>query len=281
MYSVDYDFSVPYITVNSPLSGQLGNQFFQVNLAIQIAIALDSTVLVSKNDVLSLCRESKIFKKQYLGGFKLRKVYRLPREYILSEDTASIISLCRSVLSLGKILEIPSGILGDVFYKFLQVEPRELFKPKSSYLFSSDKQNEPHNRVALHFRGGDFQSWKPSYVMDAAFYRKVLEHLDLPAEYVDLYTDDTNHPTVIELKKLDMVGAIYCSKDFGVDFWKLSQYRTIVISPSTFAVWASILGVRKSIYYNKNWFLRDVSHETFWRKFTENQGNLADRVIGI
>jgi hypothetical protein len=272
---------MPYITVKSPLSGQLGNQFFQVNLAVQIAKILDSKVRIAENNVLSLCEKSQLFEKKSLGSLRFRKVYSISKEYILNEDTTSIISLCRSVLSRGKILEFPSGMLGEVFHKFLRVQPRDIFKPKIDYRFSPDENSDSGNRVALHFRGADFQSWNPSYVMETTFYLRALEYLNLSSEYVDLYTDDTAHPTVIDLKRLNVVGEIYCNKDFGIDFWKLSQYRTIVISPSTFAVWASILGVRKSIYYDKNWFLRDVSNETFWRNFTENQGNLMDKIIGI
>lgn len=268
---------MPYLTIKDPLTGRLGNQLFQVNFALQIATKIQVPLMIKKSEVLKM---SNLRVGLASGrGLKLQKAQILDKNFILEQDTETIYSRCLSIISEGRIAVLPAGILGEVFFKFLCESPRNLFNPRKHLISSEGEKQNSLKKVALHFRGGDFSDWKPSYVMDYKFYVRVLERLNFPSSQVDLFTDDPRHPTVIRLKTEMKVGRVINSNNPHRDFWALSNYGIIVISPSTFSVWAALLGCSKDVIYNGKWYENEGAKEAFWPLFIENNQGLARKLL--
>jgi hypothetical protein len=272
---------VSFIRLEQPLSGGLGNQFFQVNFVLQIREILNCEIDIPKNKVFEICDQSKldIGRKPTLNRFA--KVFRISREFVIGEEASTLVNFCADKISSGIALQIPSGILGEVFYKFLSTDPRRMFYPELKYHKDLSENKVDSSRVAFHFRGTDFHDWKPEYVLDIAYYRRALKQLNLSPETTDLFTDDPLHPTVLQLKDEGIVGRVISRADHGSDFWNLANYETLVISPSTFAVWACLLGTHKTVIYDTNWFAKEGQKELFWKRFLKNSDHLMKDVVGI
>jgi len=270
---------MPCLTIENPLIGGLGNQLFQVNFASQIATRIQVPLMIKKSEVLKM---SNLRVELASGlGLKLRKMQILDKNFILQQDSETIYSRCLSIVSEGRIAVLPAGILGEVFFKFLCENPRNIFNPRKHLVSSDGEKQNSLKKVALHFRGGDFSAWKPSYVMDYQFYVRVLERLNLPSSQVDLFTDDPSHPTVIRLKTEMKVGRVIHSNNPHRDFWAMSNYGTLVISPSTFSVWAALLGCSKDVIYNGKWYESEGAKEVFWPKFIENDQGFAKKLLSM
>ena len=270
---------MPYLTIKEPLIGRLGNQLFQVNFASQIATRIKVPLKMRKNEVLKL---SNLNVELSSGlGLKPKKMQFLDRRFILEQDAETIYGLCISIIQENRVIALPSGMLGEVFFKFLLEIPRNLFVPRKHLNSSDEEKLISSHRVALHFRGGDFSAWKPSYVMDYEFYARVLKEQDIPCDQIDLFTDDPAHPTVTRLKTELKVGKVISSNNQYRDFWAMSNYGTLVISPSTFSVWASLLGCPKKVIYNGNWYESEGVKEVFWSKFIETNHGFTKKMLAV
>ena len=252
---------MPYLTIKEPLIGRLGNQLFQVNFASQIATRIKVPLKMRKNEVLKL---SNLNVELSSGlGLKPKKMQFLDRRFILEQDAETIYGLCISIIQENRVIALPSGMLGEVFFKFLLESPRNLFVPRKHLNSSDEEKLISSHRVALHFRGGD------------------LKEQDIPCDQIDLFTDDPAHPTVTRLKTELKVGKVISSNNQYRDFWAMSNYGTLVISPSTFSVWASLLGCPKKVIYNGNWYESEGVKEVFWSKFIETNHGFTKKMLAV
>lgn len=262
-----------------PLSGRLGNQLFQFNFGLQIARSIGVQFNLSNNDVFEMCTIPNHFSKRlYL---RPRKVQTLDKSSILRHKADFIYESCLKIIESGKTVSLPSGILGEVFFKFFAVNPRDVFIPRMEFSKIENINQDFRNRVALHFRGSDFASWRPSYVMDYDFYIRAIRFMNVSSKEVDLFTDDPEHPTVVRLISDGVVDNVVSSSNGFRDFWTMSNYGSLVISPSTFAVWASMLGKAEKIVYNKNWYARDGIKEIFWQNYVNNLFEITGNLVGV
>ena len=169
-------------------------------------------------------------------------------------------------LKFNFILKPP--LLGDHFFSFLDDLNIEL---KSKY--STGRIKESCFNVAIHFRGGDFKIWDKNSILEIEYYQRSLDYVLSENKNIELfvYTDDPKLESYIKfldylkLKKLTYyIG--HLDNHFIYDFKEISECDCIISSPSTFCIWASVLGnKKKSIIHSEKWVNYRVNkYDKFW-----------------
>ena len=268
-----------YVTLKDPLRGRLGNQLFQVNFAAQIASKLNVPLRLGKTSVNQLCEKSNYAQGKY--AFRSKPNLILNREYFLQSSTEEVIDFCLNAVDSGRNIELPSSMLGEVFFDYLFVDPKSLFTPNRRISLPNDSNFKDYDRIAMHFRGSDFQDWNSNYVMEYEYYCRVSKELNINGTRIDLFTDDPQHSTVIALYRNGIVSRIIHSRNYFEDFWQLSKYPTLVASPSTFPLWSAILGQTKLLIYDKNWYQNYGVKEVFWKQFLTCKNLLMPSINAI
>ena len=177
-------------------------------------------------------------------------------------------------LKFNYILKPP--LLGDHFFSFIN----ELdFEIKNK--FSVGRIDDSFFNVAIHFRGGDFKSWDKNSILDIEYYQRGLDYVFKEHENIKLfvYTDDpklesyTKFLDFLKMKQLTFSTG-HLDKHFIYDFKEISECDCIISSPSTFCIWASVLGnKRKSIIHSEKWVnYRVNSSDKFWRNMKDLGG---------
>ena len=160
-------------------------------------------------------------------------------------------------------------VLGNNLFDFIDIEIG--FRIKSN--FNSSRLNKQKNNVAIHFRGTDFSEWDKNSILNSKYYIDSLTDIIKKNKdsYFILYTDDLSLKSFNDVKKFLENNMIDFSlgrlKDhFMFDFAEISECNSIISSPSTFCIWASLLGQKnKVIYHSKKWIeYRVRNNDTFW-----------------
>jgi len=264
-----------YLTIESPLRGRLGNQLFQINLLHQLASQFQLEPLYPKSLVSKLCIgfESTGQWRKYL---QLR--LQLSKSLIVDSTHYEL----RNVIMAGKqglrLLVLPSGILGEVFNKFSFQSVKEIFHPDELFLKEVSENNSEN--IAIHFRGSDFEDWNPTSVMSKNYYFQALEKADWhEGSEVHIFTEDPQHPTVEALLKSDSNIILRSSKRELSDFWTLSTYSQLISGPSTFSIWAAMLGSNSVLTLSKKWVAeRSELNERFWIEIAKNELGVFEEI---
>ena len=163
----------------------------------------------------------------------------------------------------GNNVVFSSPMLGGVFFDYLFFDPNQFVKVKKEYKLGFDF--DPGNTIVigLHFRGTDFPTWNPNAVLEFEYYESAvnhcLGHFDNEEIVIAVFTDDYKYPayvkTVNYLKSLHTIPLYFGDKDvFPIyDFYQMTQCDVLISSPSTFAIFAGILGNKKKIIHSKKW----------------------------
>jgi hypothetical protein len=174
-------------------------------------------------------------------------------------------------LKFNYILKPP--LLGDHFFYFIDDLDIEL---KGKYSIGRIKNS--FFNVAIHFRGGDFKSWDKNSILDIEYYQRSLDYVLNEHKNIKLfvYTDDPKLYTYINfidhLKKNKLSYSIgNLDKHFIYDFKEISECDCIISSPSTFCIWASVLGnKKKSIIHSEKWVnYRVNASDKFWHNMRD------------
>jgi len=242
-------------------SGGFGNRLFQFNFLAQIATACNTQYQyrsLQDKEILSNCIDVSVS--------KLERMYpSIKIESIKSQKYDDVISQINHMLTKKKIVRIQGITLGETFSEFTKVSPRELLKINlPAYKFKE-------TTVAIHFRGGDFKNWNSSAILPIDYYERAIEYLmdsQIPPKNFYLVTDD---PTLesyraIKDKYSHFIRNNYQTRTQLVNDFSLLQNATYLISsPSTFAIWSSILGNHKKVMHSKSWMdSRLEAEDPFW-----------------
>jgi hypothetical protein len=121
-------------------------------------------------------------------------------------------------------------------------------------------------------RGGDFAKWNPNAILSTEYYLQAIEAaLDITGRATKLYvsTDDRTLESWHEVTRLHSSRLLPTLGSRGnarskalEDFGALAGADLVVSSPSTFAIWASILGSKRVIHS---------------RQWVESRADLGDR----
>lgn len=257
--------------------GRLGNQLFQVHTALQLAKHLDLHVMLPAHKLRQISREiprgNKAF--EFLISRFLKDNFQ---EFIFENGImteTSRYSTDRFILS--KNLVIGSNYLSETFFPLLFEHPSDLMPlnlPESYF------DQEPI--LALHFRGTDFVGWNSKALMRPEYYFNALDHFSAWKSDITLFTDDIGHEVVQTLIRNVPKLRVDKSMNTSQAFLRLAQHKILISSPSTFAIWAAMLGRSSTIVLEQGWinemYLRD---DHFWTGIATNRKALFSNVLII
>ena len=251
--------SKPFIDVNP--QGGLGNRLFTLHFASQMASMFSADLRTSQ-----FSQEQEWMRRSpaVLDGPKWSAVARVWQSKPPSTLSSDVVAEVGKRLARGKSVRLFRPLLGEVFFDSCFQPPIELFPncPK------------PTGRVdiAAHFRGGDFHYWNPASILAASYYIDAYKWVAgaLGREpQVAIVSDDWDHPSLPGFQRfLEREGSLkpYLSRDTSAiqDFQTLMSARYLISCPSTFGIWAGILG-EPLVVHSRKWVEQRVeAKDKFW-----------------
>lgn len=264
--------------INRLSAGRIGNRLFHYNFLRQIS---------KKTEIDYFHIEFP--EKEYFEEMSMKSRRRLnfhrPVE-VSSRDVVSIppdhfLEFVLTQKKNNKDVLFSPPMLGETFFDYLYYDPNEFIKIKSKF-----KKNSLLNstddvvKIGLHFRGTDFESWNEKAALKLDYYQTAIcfcqEYFINQELIFSLFTDDLEYPAykqtlsyiISEFKQLPILGET--NKPPVYDLFQMSQSDVLISSPSTFAIFAGILGKKKLIIHNKKWVNYCVEKkDTFWVRLVE------------
>lgn len=256
-------------------SGGLGNRLFHYNFMLQLARLLGQSVVQPwSRDIDFVAKTSTSFRHfMWTQNRHARRLGPLDIADVTPRDFRNFI-----LTDFGQVehVKLVSPILGEVFFESCFYDPKELMAFEPGF-----DNNAPF--VAAHIRGGDFATWNPEAILPASYYIEAIsvalnkpERQNLP---VVIVTDDLAQPAIEEIK-LSFPHNVSLGEEFRSsvlgrdevlrDFRLLGSAETIISSPSTFAIWSSILGKNEHVYHSKAWVEKMANQgDNFWVKLIQ------------
>ena len=169
-------------------------------------------------------------------------------------------------------------------YKFIQFPYRKLSGLETGSVIFSDKailinnhficveQDYKNSVLGVHFRGGDFASWKPHSIIPLDYFIDNIKRLGIRT--IILCTDDTKHIIYNELKAwllLNKYEVLIPGKGMIEDLYALASCNYILASPSTFSLTAAILGSRNIIFPKKFADREALDGDIFWKNVLDQR----------
>jgi Glycosyl transferase family 11 len=266
------------IGYSSHLTGRLGNQLFQMNLLFQLGASLGVSTYSRP------WAYSKLFEKFENHSFKRVPILEINGKKALPISQSNIDwdifgELVSEIKSTKRRFNLPTGILGEAFFGVTKIDPRKFFH-KNGYSEKNPIQDSA--KVGIHFRGKDFALWNPNAIIHSDFY---LDSINFMLNIYDeiqviVFTDDVQLPSYLKVSQILLkekkVHVEFAAGDLFTDFWTLANCKYIISSPSTFAIWASLLGVDKSIvFHSRDWIInRKFEGDEFWVNLVSSRNNL-------
>jgi Glycosyl transferase family 11 len=246
-------------------SGRLGNQLFQENIIRQLAYASNLTIKENTGDFNKLITG---FDKVDNRSFRIIRKKKISREMLEEMTLDEIISM----LMYAKVKTdyfLPSGLLGEYYTKFT-LRPPSLLMPLRTTLNEKFENRKEVKKIAIHFRGGDYMEWNRTAVLNLSYYMRSIEHIKIKFGNFPLiwrvFTDDKSLETYQKI-----VRELHCKSDLSPsdaisDFFSISNSDVVISSPSTFSIWASILGRKKDlIIHCSEWVNQQAGlKDPFW-----------------
>ena len=257
----------PQIGYTERTRGQFGNFLFQYNLLLQLSWNFGFECFMKTEKYLLDINDSFLTKRNI--NSHINKV-TLDRK-ILAEfdwDISSLVS--EKIVKKGKSIILPTGIYGESFFTVTKINPN--FFMQIPGIANNKLSNAV--KVGIHVRGNDFKFWNEKATPDFEFYLRAINEIkvELGSEYqieYRIFTDD-HHSEIVEKLKKHFKLKIEKSSYFE-DFIALSGMDFIVAPPSTFSIWAGILGKSKTVYFEKNWINYSLERkDRFWVELNEN-----------
>jgi hypothetical protein len=250
--------------------GQLGNQLFQLNSLWQMSEYLDTDYFYQGFDSLSELGLRNAKKPHY--GQLIRPIKILNLNSITKAlDSGNLSGLFASSRNWNYL--VPAGLMGEYFFDLLFKDPR--------YLLDSQRTNENMDtrnyvKVALHFRGKDFESWNPKSIMKTDYYKKAIFEIvsenERKSMQISIFTDDPQNVVVQELLTWKDYNFHLSDGSLKQDFLEMSSSDYIVASPSTFAFWASLSWNQPKMIYSHEWIEHRLEvKDKFWGNYLVNE----------
>ena len=127
--------------------------------------------------------------------------------------------------------------------------------------------------TVIHFRGKDFENWKPHSIICSKWYIDQIERLQI--KNFIFVTDDFHHKTSKELLQYahnnDIKYSCYDSVNYLSDWWMIYNSNILITGPSTFSLTAGVLG-KSRIVLNKKYAKIEASNGSkFWLYLLESE----------
>jgi len=134
------------------------------------------------------------------------------------------------------------------------------------------EQDCKNSILGVHFRGGDFATWKPHSIIPLDYFIDNIKRLGI--RKIILCTDDSNHAIYNDLKAwliLNKYKVLILGKGMIEDLYALASCNYIVASPSTFSLTAAILGSKNIIFPKKFADKEALDGVLFWKNLLDHQ----------
>ena len=265
------------IRLHSRPPGGLGNRLFSYNFIRQVSYACGIPY------AHPWLKDSRHFKSM---GLRMRLGWRgaelvIDSEFLKSVSVHQFYDLLAS--SGDKTFVLKPPFLGDTFFDYSLVAPSNFIRLRERFLTNPGWRRDHPVVIGVHFRGGDFFNWNPRAVLGADYYvnaiRLALRDAGARRAAIALFTDDTaleSYRTVrSEFSELCIdpsAGNKVVSAEIA-DFHGLSVCDYLVSSPSTFCIWAGILGEGAKIIHSAEWMeLQGRENDKFWQQLRAGGG---------
>jgi len=261
------------IGITKIAKGRMGNRLFHYHFLRQVA---EEAGLAYFHPNFP---DSKYFKEMERKArpFSLfRKELVLTSKEVLGFKQNEFIEFIKKENSSDKEIIINPPMLGEVFFDYLFYTPAQFIRMKDEFKLDFNFSTKDKTVVGLHFRGTDFKAWNERASLKFEYYRSAIDFClqEFKTEnlifviFSDDFQFDTFTKTIEYLKYIKAKFNIGDNKRPAIyDFYQISQCDVLVSSPSTFAIFAGILGKKKKIIHAKSWIDYAVANgDIFWVK---------------
>lgn len=257
------------------LMGGLGNQMFQVAMAVTLCKRFGYKLILSENHKSQYGTPRPIAWDSVLKplvGFKgpiPERIHGFLTEDALQENWDAIYE---GRVTIADRVGLQGYFQQSKYYKDMKPDLKQLF----DYMLPERKAElqkkyidvSKTRRVAVHFRFVEkwpsMQIWWDKCV-PSAFYAKVLEDYIKPDNDTQIlvFIDGQYNPTQIlyDLNLIEPNARLVQEKDYE-EMWLMGQCHTIICPQSTFSWWGAYLGefVEKVFVPTQDWVKEDVGH---------------------
>ena len=248
-------------------NGGLGNQLFQFSY-LKKNFSDEKLLLFGFNDLLRLFNISKNEKIFTHRGFIKKLFIR-----VILKNTLKIVSDLRIIKSIFqeringietlKSIE-QKGLFNQFVYvrdsyfqseKFIPMDIKQILRFKS-FISKMEAHNFNSNHVFIHYRGGDFNKYKPlgkSVILPEKYFENAISHIKKSIKKPVFVIFGNEKFPYQHLLKDSQIKKIHSSDQYE-DFYLMTRFQNAIISPSTFSWWATYFMERKNkIIVPKYW----------------------------
>ncbi len=260
--------------------GRMGNRLFHYHFLRQIAqktgIDYFHPNLPDSKYFLEMEKKPKpflLFKKKTI----------LTSREVLNFKPEEFIEFIKNEDKQSKDVVFNPPMLGEVFFDYLFYPPIDFIKIKDEFKINFDFDVSNKKVVGLHFRGTDFKAWNENASLKFEYYQSAIDfcfqELKEDKLVFVIFTDDLNFDTFVKtvdyLKSINAEYYVSDNKRAAIyDFYQMSQCDILVSSPSTFAIFAGILGKNKKIIHAQGWLDYAVGrNDAFWVKLSDTKNS--------
>lgn len=240
-----------YIILNRIPPGGFGNKLFTYNFAFQLATKTGKKVSYIEDEDLNIFKLK--MQNHYKKNFFISKKINLEKINKIQQENL------KEVLE-SKNLKIKYPVLGESFFQISFEDPKKLFviEPINSF----------NDTCAVHFRGGDFFTWNSNAILKTEYYINAIEKI-IPQGEIEIFSDDWSLDSIKEFENYLTQKKYKFRRNNNTDFKKafaeMASCESIISCPSTFGIWAGILGKSKRIIHSKKWINQRVEYgDKFW-----------------
>ena len=134
-----------------------------------------------------------------------------------------------------------------------------------------EKKVVPANVLGVHIRRGDYMDdyWKSRLgLLSEGYFESALQQVSVDFDEVRIFTDSPDNDVVKRLAET-WDGKISKNSSRYEDMWEMTQCKSLIISNSTFSLWAALLGKNnvQEVLVPDPWIIQDESPDL---KFPSN-----------
>jgi len=241
-------------------NGGLGNQLFQFSY-LKKNFSDEKLLLFGFNDLLRLFNISKKEKIFTYRGFLKKLIFRgiLKNTLNLASELRIIKSITQERINGIETLKSieQKGVFNQIVFirdsyfqseHFIPIDIKQKLRFKS-FLSKTEVRNFNSNHVFIHYRGGDFNEYKPlgkSVILPEKYFEIAISHIkENIKKPVFVIFGNEKFPYQYLLKD-SQIKKIHGSSQYE-DFYLMSRFQNAILSPSTFSWWATYFMERKNI----------------------------------
>lgn len=238
-------------------AGGLGNQIFQLGAALIIAERHNC------REIFYDCKDLDKYKRK--AEFELDKIFDLSRSVRFKFSRADNLIFRLRIPKIISIRIMDQCFINDKNIKeyiyniennkkyymddyFQMILNQDNFKNEIRLLkeIIRNKDNNIKQGCIMHFRGGDFKKLGWDKVCSIDYYKKAVNLMINEYNVNKFYyiTDDEQYANYI-ISNIGIENS-NITNDVINDFYELGRYRYQILSASTFALWASVLGNKEN-----------------------------------